>query len=1196
MKLGTRMALHVALVIATALLVALTMSTLTMLHGFWHIEERDVRRDVERVHRAIEERQSTVLAAVLDWSKWDDTYAYVQDRNTAYEQTYLNAAQTFADLRIDVLLILDTADQPVWGGGFDSSAARRVPLPADVLGPPSPLARLSTNNGQVAGLILLDAGPLLVASSPILKSDGAGPARGTLVMGRWLDETAVRELADSTGVDLAMRRADAIAPGEPHALAVSALAQGRAADVRVLKPDTVAGYGLIRDLADRPALLAEVRRSREVHRQALETIALLVAGTVGMGIALAAIAILAHRKQLISRLESLHQQVGQATSSLDSRGGVTVPGDDEVTELADGINRILAKSRDVQRALADSQRQYETLFREMLVGFAVHEIICDAAGEPVDYRFLAVNPAFERLTGLRAADIVGRTVLEVLPQTERYWIIMFGQVALTGQPASFGNFSVALNKHFEVSAFSPAPGRFACTVADITERVRTEARVRDLLEESRRGRTALLGILEDQRRADEASRAARDYLDRVLNSLADPVFVKDRQRRFVLVNDAECQLLGRRRDELLGQTDDAFLPAEQTQVFRQRDEAVFEAGGPDVSEEQLTDAQGVERTIITKKTLYVDPDGNRFVVGVSRDVTEHRKAEQAKATAMMQALRRYETVADLATSPCVATGSVDGLAQRLTELAARALGVERASIWLFNADGTTWRCVDLWEATPAQHSAGAVLSPQEHAGELQAFTETTRSIDAHDALHDPRTAASAASYLRPHGITSMLLTLIRCNGRSAGMLRFEHVAQAHRWDLGELSFADHLANHVELTLANHARLQAEAEREQVQDQLMQAQKMESIGRLAGGVAHDFNNLLMGIMGYIELCRDQVAKDHLIQEYLNEITADAGRSADLVRQLLAFARKQTIEPRLFDLNDAVAGMLKMLRRLLSEEINLTWVPGAAPAIVEMDPSQLHQILANLTVNARDAITGVGKVTIEARNVTCSGDGRGHPAEVAPGEYVLLTVSDTGSGMSQETMAHLFEPFFTTKALGEGTGLGLATVYGVVQQNHGAISVRSEVGHGTTFSVYLPRHPEAPTPPANNDTPPATETGGRETILLVEDEKSVRITVRAFLEGLGHTVLSAAAPEEALRLAAAQAQPIHLLITDVVLPDMSGRDLATRLAETRPGMRVLFMSGYTADVIGHRGVLDQGVAFLAKPFARADLARAVREVLA
>ncbi len=390
------------------------------------------------------------------------------------------------------------------------------------------------------------------------------------------------------------------------------------------------------------------------------------------------------------------------------------------------------------------------------------------------------------------------------------------------------------------------------------------------------------------------------------------------------------------------------------------------------------------------------------------------------------------------------------------------------------------------------------------------------------------------------------------------------------------------------------RKRAEAERDKMQAQLLQSQKMESVGRLAGGVAHDFNNMLGVIIGNAELALDRMPPDDPLHADLQEILDAAGRSTDITRQLLAFARKQTIAPRALNLNDTVEGMLKMLRRLIGEDINLTWQPGPGPMPVFMDPSQLDQILANLLVNARDSIGGVGKVTIETAGVRFDTEYCADHAGFMPGEFIMLAVSDDGCGMDRKTLDTIFEPFFTTKGVGKGTGLGLSTVFGIVRQNDGFINVYSEPDRGTTFRIYLARHEEEAGKVADRDV---TEipAGRGETVLILEDEASILKLATRMLEKQGYTVLAAAAPGEAEALAKEHAGGIQLLITDVVMPEMNGRDLAQSLKTHYPALKVLFMSGYTANVIAHHGVLDKGVNFIQKPFSSRELSLKVRKAL-
>jgi PAS domain S-box-containing protein len=389
------------------------------------------------------------------------------------------------------------------------------------------------------------------------------------------------------------------------------------------------------------------------------------------------------------------------------------------------------------------------------------------------------------------------------------------------------------------------------------------------------------------------------------------------------------------------------------------------------------------------------------------------------------------------------------------------------------------------------------------------------------------------------------------------------------------------------------RKRAEEEREKLEVQLAQAQKLESVGRLAGGVAHDFNNMLAVVIGRAELAKMRLGAEDPLRSDLEEILTAAGRSADLTRQLLAFARRQTVRPEVLDPNDAVAGMLQMLRRLIGEDIDLAWMPGHDVWPIRIDPSQLDQILANLAVNARDALSGAGSVILGTENVVVDDPKWPGQEDFVPGDYVLLTVADTGAGMDREVLEHIFEPFFTTKEVGKGTGLGLATVHGVVRQNHGFIGVCSEPGKGTTFRIYLPRcQAEAAGASVQAASSPL---GGTETLLLVEDDEAILGVLTILLERAGYTVLAAQAPSQALRLAEGHSGEIHLLLTDVVMPEMNGRQLADRLRGLRPGMKCLYMSGYTTDAIAHRGVLDEGVQFLSKPIRRNDLLAALRRVL-
>jgi PAS domain S-box-containing protein len=384
------------------------------------------------------------------------------------------------------------------------------------------------------------------------------------------------------------------------------------------------------------------------------------------------------------------------------------------------------------------------------------------------------------------------------------------------------------------------------------------------------------------------------------------------------------------------------------------------------------------------------------------------------------------------------------------------------------------------------------------------------------------------------------------------------------------------------------------ERKQLEGQLQQARRMEAVGRLAGGIAHDFNNLLTIIKGYTELGLTRAKNHPELRADLERIEDASERAAGLVRQLLAFSRRQVLQPKMLDLNGIVVGLDKLLRRLMDEDIEMKTMVCKNLGTIKADPGQVEQVIMNLVVNARDAMPDGGRLTVETENVELDGAYARDHATVRPGRYVMLAVSDTGVGMSGDTIAHIFEPFYTTKESGRGTGLGLSTVYGIVKQSGGYIWVYSEPGEGTTFKVYLPRV-DGPAEALPTTKAAGADRAGTETILLVEDEPQLRELTRTVLSARGYSVVEALNADEAERLAEQYGAKIHLLLTDVIMPGISGRELAKRLSARHPAMRVLYMSGYTYNVIAQGGTLERGVAFLQKPFTPSALIEKVREVL-
>ncbi|HPG67234.1 MAG TPA: PAS domain S-box protein [Candidatus Hydrogenedentes bacterium] len=526
-------------------------------------------------------------------------------------------------------------------------------------------------------------------------------------------------------------------------------------------------------------------------------------------------------------------------------------------------------------------------------------------------------------------------------------------------------------------------------------------------------------------------------------------------------------------------------------------------------------------------------------------------------------------------------------------------------------NGQEYNCAFARDITDRQHAAEALRRSEERLRAAQAVahignweldvatkriwaSEEAARIYGFDPASEPQPLRVVRAKVHPeevHTVDDALTSLLR-NGA-----QYDITYRIVRGDKKDVRIVHSLAQVIRNADGAPSTvigtIQDVTENRRLEEQFHHAQRMESIGRLAGGVAHDFNNILSVILSDACMLLEDLADDTSASEMVLEIQQAAQRAKGLTQQLLAFSRKQVLEAKVLDLNGIVADMQKMLRRLIGEDIRLVTQLGANVGHVRADPAQIQQILMNLAVNARDAMPGVGTLTIETAAAELDEAYAQRHGSVEVGSYAMLTVSDTGHGMSEKTAEHIFEPFFTTKAQGKGTGLGLSTVYGIVKQHGGYIWVYTEPGKGTTFRIYLPHVDE----PAGVETTvePQTVSGGNETVLLVEDDPSVRRMARRILDKAGYHVLDAANGLEALRVFEAEGKAIELVVTDVIMPEMNGRELYERIAATRPDIRVLYMSGYTDNVIAHHGILNEGTFFLQKPFSARALTAKVREVL-
>jgi two-component system cell cycle sensor histidine kinase/response regulator CckA len=667
----------------------------------------------------------------------------------------------------------------------------------------------------------------------------------------------------------------------------------------------------------------------------------------------------------------------------------------------------------------------------------------------------------------------------------------------------------------------------------------------EALKRQRAGGDTLQDTMAELDRLEEGLGKYRTYFMDVLNSIADPICIKDRSHRWVLVNDAFCTLAGQERKALIGRSDYHYFPRHEADTFWEKDEEVFLTGKENINEETITDSCGVTRNLVTKKTLLRDPDGREFIVAIGRDVTEQKRVERA--------LRENE------------------------QLLRQVIDTTPAHIFVKDREGRF-----LLANRKAAETHG--ITPEEMEGKLEtdmAGTNRERQWQIYQFLAHDREIIERQE---PQNFFEEALTL------PDGSVQWLETIKVPITLKGRRDYVLGVA--VDVT----ARKRAESELREKEELLRQSQKMEAVGRLAGGVAHDFNNILTAVIGYAEMLKRNPSLDATALHGIEEIRKSADRAAELTRQLLAFSRKQVMQPKVLDLNRLIGETETLLRRLIGENVELVTRLENRSIFVRADPGQIEQVIVNLVVNARDSMPQGGKITITTHSVSLGRNSESDDPDLKSGSYARLTLRDTGHGFDEDTKERIFEPFFTTKEKGKGTGLGLSTVYGILKQSGGTIQVESEVGAGTAFQVYLPEVDESSLSPAEIPKPAPPE-GRSETLLIVEDEDMVREMMCEVLKSYGYRVLEASNGVEALeRWREAGEGGFQLLITDVVMPGMSGQELVRRVRSFSPDLQVLLISGYTEGTLTPQPGVDGGFRFLQKPFTPQTLAEQVHDILA
>jgi len=681
-----------------------------------------------------------------------------------------------------------------------------------------------------------------------------------------------------------------------------------------------------------------------------------------------------------------------------------------------------------------------------------------------------------------------------------------------------------------------ASGFLAPVIRNIWRYSRVEKEVEERTASLNEAKRRLEAEIAEKNAIEGKLQEERNILRSLIDSALDYIYIKDQESQFLVANKGVAYLMGvNEPEQLIGKTDFDFYPERLAKRYFADEQEIIKTGKPVIArEEPLLDLRsGREGCQLTTKVPLRNKEGKIIgIVGIGRDITELKQFEDK----LIEDKRVIEAIME--TAPVLIV---------LTDPEGRIILINKA-------------CEELTGYTHEEvkgKSISELFLPEEWVSVVK------------ERFSNPLNP----ELLKPH--QNPWIT-------SSGEKRLIE------WRCAPIELSGYVKPCI-LGVGTDI-----TEHKQLEEQFLQAQKMEAIGRLAGGVAHDFNNMLTAILGYAQLAMEMLERENQIYSYIKEIAKAGERASSLTRQLLAFSRRQILQPQNLDLNNLISNLEKMLKRLIGEDIELVIVPGSDIGCIRADPGQLEQVIMNLVVNARDAMPGGGKLTIETLNVYLDEAYLKTHAGVKPGNYVMLAVSDTGIGMNKEVLSHMFEPFFTTKEVGKGTGLGLSTVYGIVKQSGGNIWVYSEPGKGSTFKIYLPVVEEM-VGTVREEEAQAKDIHGNETVLVIEDDDQVREIARGSLSSYGYNVILAGKSEEALSISSGYNGFIHIAVIDVVMPGMNGQELAEKLRLQRPQMKVLYMSGYTDNTIVHYGVLERGVPFIQKPFSPEKLVEKVREVL-